>query len=128
MIQWLECVWQDLRHGLRLFAKSPGFTAIAVISIAFGTGANVAIFSAADALLLRPMPVPRPHELLTVGSIVKRGIVTVNVASYPDYVDIRDCSRTFDGLVAYTSRTTGFSPRPGAPAQVKMLTLVSGNF
>jgi len=121
-------MWHDLRHAFRVFAKKPGFTLIAVISIAFGTGANVAIFSAADALLLRPMPVPRPSELYTVGSIVKRGIQTVNIASYPDYVDIRDRARSFDGLVAYTSRTTGFSAEPGAAAQVKMLTLVSGNF
>ena len=51
-VLWLERLWQDLRHGARMFVKNPGFTAIAVISIAFGTGGNVAIFSAADALLL----------------------------------------------------------------------------
>ena len=83
-------LWGDVRHGARVFAKHPGFTAIAVISIAFGTGANVAMFSLADALLLRPLPVPRPGELVTVGTRIKRGIATLNVASYPDYVDIRE--------------------------------------
>src|SRR5216117_794757 len=118
MIQWLECVWQDLRHGLRLFAKSPGFTAIAVISIAFGTGANVAIFSAADALLLRPLPVPRPTELVTVGIRVKLAkLATRYVASYPDYVDIRDRTHSFDGLLAYATRTAGFTLHPGATPQ-----------
>ena len=125
---WLERIWHDVRHACRLFAKNPGFTAIAVISIAFGTGANVAMFSAADALLLRPLPVPRPSELVTVGSKVKRGMMTLNVASYPDYVDIREQSRSFDGLLAFTSRTAGFSTAPGAPPQVKIATIVSGNF
>src|SRR5437867_12055770 len=106
MFTAIDRTLRDVRHACRVFAKNPGFTAIAVISIAFGTGANVAIFSAADALLLRPMPVPRPGELVTIGTVVKRGIVTVNVASYPDFVDIRDRSRMFDAVLAYTSRTT----------------------
>ena len=59
---------QDLRHGIRAFARNPALAAICVISIAFGTGANVAIFSLADALLLRPLPVPQPSGVLTVGS------------------------------------------------------------
>jgi len=124
----LDRFWQDIRHGCRVFAKNPAFTAIAVISIAFGTGANVAIFSAADALLLRPLPVPRPGELMTVGSKVKLGFSTRNTASYLDYIDIRSRSHSFDGLIAYGSRTAGFTMRPGAPPQVKMVTVVSGDF
>src|SRR4029078_6767354 len=61
-------VWQDLRYGLRMLAASPGFTIVAVLSLAIGIGANCAIFSFADALLLRPLPVARPSEVLTVGS------------------------------------------------------------
>ena len=125
---FIERLWQDLRHGCRVFAKSPGFTAIAIISIAFGTGANVAVFSAADALILRPLPVPRPTELLTVGSRLHVGRWTLNAASYPDYLDIRDRSRSFEGLVAFTSGAAGFSARPGAPPQVKTATVVSWNF
>src|SRR5579863_5091967 len=63
---WLERLWQDLRHGAHMFQKNPGFALIAVISLAFGTGANVAMFSVTDALLLRPLPVPRPGEVLSV--------------------------------------------------------------
>src|SRR6478672_3682160 len=65
---WVERLWQDLRYGCRVLIGNPGFTTVAVLSIAIGIGANCAIFSFADALLLRPLPVPRPGELLTVGS------------------------------------------------------------
>lgn len=125
---FFEHIWQDLRHGVRVFAKNPGFTAIAVISIAFGTGANVAIFSAADALLLRPLPVTRPGSLLSVGSKERWGLAVANVASYPDSRDLRDGSRSFDGLVAFTSRPVAFVVRPGITPQVRTLTMVSGNF
>jgi len=132
-IEWaafmfIERIWHDIRHAWRMFVKNPGFTAIAVISIAFGTGGNVAIFSAADALLLRPLPVPHPDDLINVGSKIRIGIATRSAASYPDYVDIRDRNRSFDGLLAFTSRTTGFSAHPGASPQAKVATIVSGNF
>jgi hypothetical protein len=64
---WLERSWHDVRYGFRLLAASPGFTSIAVLSLAIGIGANCAIFSFADALLLRPLPVARPGEVFTVG-------------------------------------------------------------
>ena len=121
-------MWHDFRQALRQLAKSTGFTTIAVMSIAFGTGANVAIFSAVDALLLRPLPVERPGDLLTIGSRVKSGVATHNVASHPDYRDIRDRARTFDGVLAVTSRTLGFSAGPQAPTRIRFTSLVSGNF
>ena len=125
---WAAGLWRDVRHGARVFAKNPGFTAIAVISIAFGTGANVAMFSLADALLLRPLPVPRPSELVTIGTRVTRGIATLNVASYPDYLDIRQRTSSFTGLVATVFGTVGFGTRPDASPHVKLVTMVSGDF
>src|SRR5687768_13283505 len=95
----LETTWQDLRHGARMLVKNPGFSLIAVVSIAIGVGANVAMFSVADGLVLRPLPVPRPGEVVTV-SATAPGIGFRNPRlSYPDYVDLRDRSRSFDGLV-----------------------------
>ena len=61
-------LWQDLRYGCRMLAASPGFTIVAVLSLAIGIGANCAIFSFADALLLRPLPVARPGDVYTVVS------------------------------------------------------------
>src|SRR5215208_6291676 len=128
MATWLERVVQDVRHAVRVFAKSPGFTAIAVLSIACGTGANVAMFSLADALLLRPLPVARPDELLVIGSRVNQGRITPTAASYPDYIDIRAQSRSFDGVFADTWQRAAVSFTPGTAPQVKFLQLVSGNF
>jgi predicted permease len=127
-VPWIESLWRDVRHACRMFAKNPGFTAIAVISIAFGAGANVAMFSVADALLLRPLPVLRPSEIVTVGSRVTRGISTVTVASYPDYLDIRDRARSFAGLVALAAANVGFTPHTGGHPQVKLVSMVSSNF
>ena len=96
---WLERTWQDVRYGARLLAASPGFASIAVLSLAIGIGANCAIFSFADALLLRPLPVARPGEVFTVGSnssVEAFGISSL-VSSYRDYVDIRDRARSLTG-------------------------------
>ena len=122
---WFERLWQDLRHGIRLLAKNPGFTFIAVASLAIGIGINSAIFSLADALLLRPLPVPRPADVVTVNSTTLNGFGGV---SYRDYVDFRDHSRSFQGLVAFTGVRVGLSARPDALPQMKYGLLVTGNF
>ena len=106
---WLERLWQDLRYGGRLLAKNPGFTAVAVVSLGVGVGANCAMFSFADGLLLRPLPVPRPSEVVTVGSTTSNEPSDTLTASYQDYLDIRDRSQSFDGLTAFTSVTAGFA-------------------
>ena len=121
-------LWRDVTHALRVFARSPGFTGIAVISIAFGTGANVAMFSLADNLLLRPLPVPRPTEVLTVGSHVKRGMATFTLASHPDYIDLRDRTRSFSSLVASVFELASIArDRSGTP-QVKLISFVNGDY
>jgi hypothetical protein len=99
---WLETLWQDIRYGSRMLGRAPGFTAIAIVSLAVGIGANCAIFSFADALLLRPLPVARPGDVLTAGSTVSLEALGVSglAASYRDYVDIRDRNRSFSDLGA----------------------------
>src|ERR1700733_9780708 len=125
----LERLWQDLRYGCRMLAGSPGFTSVAVLSLAIGIGANCAVFSFADGLLLRPLPVARPGEILTVGSSASLEALNAStlVSSYRDYVDIRDRSKSFDGLAAFTYLTAGFARDPRAVSKLKMGALVSGN-
>jgi len=129
MVIWLEQLWRDVRYGCRMLARAPGFTVIAVLSLAIGIGANCAIFSFADALLLRPLPVARPGEILTVGSTMSIEALGASglASSYRDYVDIRDRSKSFDGLVGFSYITAGFASRPGAVPALRMGMLASGN-
>ena len=84
---------RDLQHGLRVLMKNPGFTIIAVISIAIGVGANAAMFSVADGLVFRPLPVPRASEVVSIlGQARDTGFGNRSL-SYPDYQDLRDRSR-----------------------------------
>jgi predicted permease len=128
---WLERLWQDLRHSCRLLAKNPGFTLVAVLSLAIGVGANCAMFSMADMMLLRPLPVPRPGGVLTLGSTnfqISASQYDFLRASYPDYVDVRDHSRSFAGLTAFDFYRVRFKTTPNASPSVKMGMLASGNF
>ena len=128
IIGWLESFAQDLRHGCRMFAKNPGFTAVAVLSLALGTGANTAMFSAADALVLRPLPVSHPGELVNIGSDFATGDFRFTFTSYPNYTDIRDHSKSFNGVLAFTPITVGFAAQSDALPRMTVGMAVSGNF
>ena len=125
----LERFWQDVRHGARVFARNRALTAIAVLSIACGTGANVAMFSVADAMLLRPLPVARPGELLALGFKSEAATrLEQGHASYLDYQDLRARARSFDGILAYDYGTVGMTLRRGDPPRVRFASFVSDNF
>jgi macrolide transport system ATP-binding/permease protein len=126
---WVERLWQDVKYGCRTLAASPAFAIVAVLSLAIGIGANCAIFSFADALLLRPLPVARPGEVFTVGSTstIEAFNASALVSSYRDYVDIRDRSTSFEGLAAFDYLTAGFAVDATHSPKLKMGMLVSGN-
>jgi len=88
-------LWQDLRYALRTLARNPGFTAVAVLSLALGIGANALVFSVVNGLLLRPLPVEHPEELTFLEN------KNFNSQSFPNYRDIRDRNKTFAGLIGY---------------------------
>jgi predicted permease len=94
----------DLRYGLRQLIKHPGFTLIAVLTLALGIGANTAIFSVVNAVLLKPLPFPAPEELVAVGGIdlTETGSAPkLSSMCYPDFFDFRDQNRSFTGMAVY---------------------------
>ena len=131
---WLESLWQDVRFAARMLRKSPGFTAVAVLTLALGIGANTAIFSILNGAALRLLPVPHAEQLLAVSQTYRKlpGPIHRNVRenasffSYSEYEAYRDQNQVFTGLLAYApfvELTMG-----GAQPQKLLGTLVSCNY
>lgn len=102
----IESTWVDLRYAVRQMCKYPGFTFVCVLTIAIGVGANAAVFSVVDAVLLDPLPYPNAARLVDVRSLdsqTRQG----SAVSYPDFFDWRSRNRTLDHLVSY--RPAGFT-------------------
>jgi putative ABC transport system permease protein len=97
---------QDLQYAFRLLRKRPAFTIVAVLTLALGIGANTAIFSVVNALLLKPLPFPRPSELVALGSSDTRekGSTKPQSLSYPDFFDLRDQNHTLAGAAVFRTR------------------------
>ena len=96
----------DIRYGIRQLIKHPAFTIIAVLTLALGIGANTAIFSVVNAILLKPLPFPEPDQLVAVGMTDTRqkGDTNLNSLSYPDFFDFRDQNRTLASSAVYRDR------------------------
>ena len=94
---------QDFRYGLRMLRKNPGFTVVAVLTLALAIGANTAIFSALYPVLLRPLPYTDPARLVTVGESRHQAACCSYTASYPDYLDWKRNARSFQALAGYAS-------------------------
>ncbi|MBI3665167.1 MAG: ABC transporter permease [Acidobacteria bacterium] len=115
---------QNFRYAWRVFARSPGLTAVAVLSLALGIGANTAIFSVVDGLFLRPLPVKDPDRLAWVYNRTAEGLA--DHLAYADYLDFRDQSTSFSGFAAQSRR--GALLNVNGESELVLLTVVSDNY
>jgi putative ABC transport system permease protein len=102
IVLFFERLGHDVRYGARLFRKSPGFTAVAVLSLALGIGANTAIFSLVNAYLLRPLPVAEPERLLSIFTTDADNPGNLDT-SHQNFIDYRDKNDVFSGVLAYSN-------------------------
>jgi predicted permease len=116
----------NMRYAFRTLIKSPGFSVVAILSIALGVGLNTAMFSYVDALLLRPLPVPDSGRIIVVDSTAPG--TRLGSMSYPDYTDLRDRTRALAALVCYELIPMGVSASREGAAQMNLGVIVSGNY
>jgi predicted permease len=129
----MDTFWQDLRYGWRMLAKSPGFTAVAVLTLALGIGANTGIFSVMRQVLLQRLPVPHPEQLVLLyapgvrsGHIESDELDGSESFSYPMYTDLRDRNTVFSGLAAKANSHVSVAFR--GQTERASAEIVSGNY
>lgn len=105
----LERFGQDLRYATRMLRKNPRFAIVAVLTLALGIGANTAIFSMVNAVLLRTLPYPQPERLVRLGETDRRESASLGEVSYPNFTDWRDQGRAFENMAAYHTGTFTFT-------------------
>ena len=109
----MKTLLQDLRYGLRMLWKTPGFTLVAVISLALGIGLNTAIFSIVNVILIRPVPVVKEQG---------RVMWLRAPVSYPDYIDYKEKTQSFEGMAAATGTAEFSLAQGGEPELIKVAT------
>ena len=119
---FVETLISDVRYGLRVLRKSPGFTTTAVLTLALAIGANAVVFGVMNAVILRPLDLPHPDSLYGI----ERSDIDLPVQSYPDYLDLRDRNRSFESLAAYRMTEAGIDTG-GTPSRIFGYE-VSGNY
>src|SRR6187399_3176568 len=107
----------DIRYGFRQLFKHPGFTIIAILTLALGIGANTAIFSVVNAVLLKPLPFPAPEELVAIGTIDLSETASppsLYSLGFPDFADLREQNRSFSSMAVYRDRVVALVDEKGA--------------
>ena len=126
-LRWIDDLTQDVRYGFRQLRRNPGFTAVAVITLALGIGANTTIFSFINALLLRPPSgIEEPNRLVSVWNRMPDGHSMQ--FSYPDYLYFRNHNNVFSGLLAYSSDPDLASWTRSGQSRLILARLVSANY
>jgi putative ABC transport system permease protein len=124
---WLEYFVQDIRFGLRMLTRNPGFTAVAVITLALGIGANTAIFSVVNAVLLRPLPYADPDRLATIWVTEPSAPGELFPDTGPDFRDWQAMNRSFEGMSAITGEGATLTGS-GEPLQLRGLSVSPNTF
>jgi predicted permease len=125
-LNFLDPLLQDILFGLRMLRRSPGFTTVAIFTLALGIGATATIFSVVDSFLLRPLPINAPEQTAVLAFHQGNGPVQF-FFSYPDYLDVREqASASFSGLTCYLTGMDGLAAN-GKPERI-MTNYVSGNY
>jgi putative ABC transport system permease protein len=125
--KWLETLLQDLRFGLRQLRRNPGFTSVAVLTLALGIGANTAIFSVVDAVLLKPLPFANPDRLVTLFESNPQQRIAAAAFSYPNFTECHEQNSVFSemaGTNAHDLTLTGM----GEPTIVHTIVVTPGIF
>jgi hypothetical protein len=124
-VVWLEQFLRDIRYGLRMFRKSPGFTTVAIVTLALGIGANTAIFSVVHGVVLSPLPYHQADQLAIVW---QKNPLGRNISpSYPDFEDWQRSTRSFQGMAAFTWHAFDLT-NPGSPEHLDGWQISSGFF
>ena len=116
---------QDLRYALRMLARSPGFTLVAILTLALGIGANTAIFSVVNAVLLRPLPYPESNRLVFLGEWSEQvPEMSISMANFNDW---RNQNKVFESMVAYQNDNVVLTGR-GEPERLRLRRITAGFF
>jgi predicted permease len=108
-LPWLDDLTRDLRHGLRTLGRTPVFTAVALLTLALGIGANTAIFTIVNGVLLRPLGYPKPEQLLYLTAEFPALALTRGAVSAPEYLEFREINRSFAAVGAYATGGEGYT-------------------
>ena len=117
----MDTLLQDLKYALRSLARSPAFTTAAVLTLALGIGANTAIFSIVDGVLLRPAPMKHADRLMMVWETDRKSGTIREPSSYPDFLDFQQRNKSFASLAAFTPVTVNLTQPGGDPDRVNAM-------
>ncbi len=120
----METLWNDARYGARLLARTPGFALVSILTLALGLGANTAIFSVVNALLIKPLPLPDSERLVSLSGLDSKG--RQQYISFPDFEDMQKQATLFEGFAAMAPQSANLTGRPD-PIRVRS-GFVSGTF
>src|SRR5512145_1422914 len=124
----MQTLWQDLRYGARMLLKKPGFTLIAVITLAMGLGANTAIFSVSNALILKPLPFERLDQLVAVRETLTHQGLKATAVSAADFTELRGQNTVFQESAAYRVRDITITGAGAADPELMRGAFVSAGF